>query len=773
MALDRGPLLADETQTGAAWCRSHTALVDDWLAGLFDVTAGGPGLALVAVGGYGRAELCPQSDIDVMLLHDRGGDVVSIAHRIWYPVWDAGLHLGHSVRTVKEALDLAGDDLDTATALLTVRHVAGDRTLTARLAGDALNQWRRRGRRWLTELGASVSLRHEKADEVAFRLEPDLKEGRGGLRDVHALRWAQAAHRVLLEHDEASLTAAYSVLLDARVELQRHTGRPSNVLALQEQDAVAAALGDADADALMARVAEAARSIAWTSDDAWRRVRLSVRGPLGRVGRRSRPLGPGLELRAGEVHVDPALALDDDPWLVLRAAAAAASQRTVIDRLSLERLAAASPAPMPEPWPAGAREAFVELLLTGRPMVPVVEALDQRGLWTRVLPEWQPVRARPQRNPYHRWTVDRHLLETVANAARLAGRVGRPDLLVVAALLHDIGKGTGGDHTEVGTALALRVAARMGFDEADVATVGAVVSQHLLLPDVATRRDIDDPTTIDRVAAAVGSAERLALLAALTEADSLATGPAAWGTWKAELVGQLVSRVALVLGGAASEPSEPTGAGAMAAASFPSGEQLAWLAGGGRRFEVDDRTLTVATDDRPGIFSRVAGVLALHGLDVVAAAAHSTDDGRALAQFRVDDPVRDEVPWDRVVADLGLALDGRLALGARLAERARTYGRRRPALPRPAAAAVTFDDDASTDATVIDVEADDGIGVLYRITRALAELDLDIRAAKVQTLGGQVVDAFYVRDANGGRITDGHARGEIERAVLHSLAGEL
>jgi [protein-PII] uridylyltransferase len=292
--------------------------------------------------------------------------------------------------------------------------------------------------------------------------------------------------------------------------------------------------------------------------------------------------------------------------------------------------------------------------------------------------------------------------------------------------------------------------------------VVALVEHHLLLSDVATRRDLDDATTIERVAAATGTVERLRLLAALTEADSRATSPAAWSPWKAELVGRLVERVEHVL-----EGGELTG---MVTQYFPTAEELAELAAGGRTVEGSDDVLTVMTDDRPGIFSRVAGVLALHGLDVLSAVAHSTDDGRALARFKVVDPMRSTVPWPRVVADLDLALTGRLAVPARLAERARAYGPRRRQAAPPATTAVCFDDVASTASTVIDVHAPDAVGVLYRITRALAELDLDIRSAKVQTLGHQVVDAFYVRDADGAKITDADVLGEIRRAILHSLS---
>src|SRR5579862_508610 len=249
MSLDRATVLADGALRGHDWCRRYTATVDHWLEGLFAEATGGDaeGTALVAVGGYGRGELCPQSDVDVYLVHSRR-DVAAIAERVWYPVWDEGVHLGHSVCTVREALRLAGDDLETATALLSARHVAGDEALTLALSGKAEDLWRGKSKRWLAELGARVALRHEQFGEIAFSLEPDLKEGRGGLRDVHALGWAEAAHRVLLEHDELTIANAYAALLDVRIELQRRTGRPSNVLALQDQHDVAEALGDPGAD---------------------------------------------------------------------------------------------------------------------------------------------------------------------------------------------------------------------------------------------------------------------------------------------------------------------------------------------------------------------------------------------------------------------------------------------------------------------------------------------------------------------------------------------
>jgi [protein-PII] uridylyltransferase len=760
MGLQRGALLANETLHGAQWCDAYTSTVDAWLAGLFE-TAVGPratGVALVATGGYGRRELCPRSDIDVMFV-SQSESTHDLAEQIWYPAWDEDLHLGHSVCTPSQALDLASEDLHTATALLSARHVAGDPRVSAALARDGRAQWQKRARRWLTDLGRSVAAHHQLTGDVAFSLEPDLKEGRGGLRDVHALSWVQLARPVLTPWDEQALREAYAVLLAVRVELQRVTDRPSNVLTLQDQDALAVATGYTDADSLMHGVSGAARSISWTSDDAWRRINTSLRGPLGRIGRRRLRLAPHIQIVDGEVHADDPSA--SDPVLMLQSAQAAADHGAALARDTLEHFAATL-APPPEPWTEEIRRRFVDLLLTGRAAVPVIEALDRRDIWTKFVPEWADVRARPQRNPYHRYTVDRHLLEAAANAARLAGSVDRPDVLVVTAFIHDLGKRERGDHSAAGVILAERIAARMGWDADDRETIATLVRHHLLLADVATRRDLDDDTVIKQVAHAVGTSERLHLLAALTEADSLATGPAAWGPWKAELVGVLVERVDHVLG----EGGHPPARGDR----FPTDNQLRRLAQGGRTIEGTDDRLTVMCDDRPGTFSRVAGVLALHGLDVVSAAAHSTDDSRALSEFRlVRPPPIERDGWGRVVHDLELALDGRLALSARVADRAETYRRRQRHALALQGPVVTFDNDASTSATVIDVHAPNGVGVLYRITRALAELDLDIRTAKAETRDHAVADAFYVRDARGAKVTDADVLAEVARAVIHAI----
>ncbi len=775
----RDALIGDPALGGRTLCRALSGATDDILVNLWQHAASSitarrkrSSAALVAVGGYGRGELAPQSDVDVLLVHDgKVGGIEEAATALWYPLWDAGLKLGHAVRSFDDQLALAGDDLDTATATLSVRYLAGDEELAARLATEGLARWRRNGRRWLDALRSKVIERRTQAGDVAFLLEPDLKDGHGGLRDVQTLWWAADADLVVPVDDLAQLDECYGRIVDMRVALHRVTGRPGDVLRLEDQDAVASAVGAASADALMADLAAAARTIGWIAEGAWRHV---SRHQLGHEER----VGDGLVVVDREVELAPRADPAADPAIVLRAARVAAQRDVPLSRSTLDRLAAELDADAwQERWPPGALTELVLLLNQGHRAIDVLESLDQRGILVRLVPEWEPVRSRPQRNAYHRFTVDRHLWETAANAAALADGVARPDLLVLGALFHDIGKGYPGDHTTAGMALLRDIGPRLGLPAHDVAILVAMVEHHLLLPDVAIRRDLTDPATIKRVADAVGSTQLLGLLDALTQADSLATGPSAWGSWKAQLVADLVRRTRLALDGR--EPGEVT------ERTFPDPATLAIMAQG--RFDVrttvdapdpagdehGTEVMTVVCDDAPGSFARIAGVLSLRGLDVLTAWAYSGELGgppMAASQFRVVPP-RGGVDWTPIVEDLRHALDGQLAIEARLAERARTYRRRRPVQAQPPGPpAVTFHDEESHTSTVIEVRAPNRIGVLHRIARALAEVGLDIRHATVQTLGEDVVDTFYVQGRNGSRIDDAFHRAEIERAVLHAVS---
>jgi len=322
----------------------------------------------------------------------------------------------------------------------------------------------------------------------------------------------------------------------------------------------------------------------------------------------------------------------EDPLLLLRLMVTAAQQRSRIGWPALDRIATTEWS-MPEPWPEEARTLFVELFLEGEAAIPVVEAVDQFELFTKLLPEWEPSRCKPQRNAYHRFTVDRHLLEAAAEAAKRVDRVDRPDLLVVGALLHDIGKGFPGDHTEVGIDLVNVIGRRMGYPEEDVASLVAMVAHHLLLPDVATRRDIEDVTTITSVAEQVGSVGVLRLLGALTESDSIATGPSAWSSWKAGLVRDLVRRTEHHLAGGRAEDLGRT---------FPTDDQIALMRTRESMVYGDMLTLTAIVPDGRGIFSKTVGALAINGLDVMQANVH-TEGQMALHQVLVSSSLSGDI----------------------------------------------------------------------------------------------------------------------------------
>ena len=534
-----------EAMTSFAADRARrTAQVDRWLAELLGAE---PGVALVAVGGYGRKELLPRSDLDVVLLHDGRDGIAGIADRIWYPVWDSGAELDHAVRTVPQARRVARGDLKVALGLLSARHVAGDPDLTERLRAGALEDWRAAAPARMAELRAAHDERTRISGELAFLLEPDLKEARGGLRDVHAIQAVAAAW--VAPAPGPRVRTAYEQILDARHALHEVTGRRLDRLVLEEQDEVARALGLLDGDVLLRMLAGAGRTVAYGVDHTFRQTDRLRGRRLRRRRADRRPLADGVVEQDGEVVLARAADPAGDPVLVLRAAAAAAQAGLPLAPRTLDRLTECPP--LPVPWPAPARDALLALLGAGPSAVGVWEALDTEGLITSLIPDWERVRNRPQRNPLHKFTVDRHLVEAAAHAATLTREVARPDLLLLAALLHDIGKGWPGDHSVTGEVVARDAGRRMGLPDPDVELIASAVRHHLLLPVVATRRDLDDPVTVKQVAALVPSRALLELLHALAIADGLATGPAAWNEWKARLVADLVRRVTAVLAGRA------------------------------------------------------------------------------------------------------------------------------------------------------------------------------------------------------------------------------
>lgn len=792
-------LLQEKTQSGPPRRAALARITDEWLTALFTAAAeaaGVRGAALVAVGGYGRGELSPRSDLDLLLLHDGSagaGAIAALADRIWYPVWDLGLALDHSVRTPGEALKTAGEELKVQLGLLDARPVAGDLGLVAGLRTAILADWRNQAPKRLPALDELCRERAERMGELQFLLEPDLKEARGGLRDATALRAVAASW--VADAPREGLAEARRTLLDARDALHLTTGRATDRLALQEQDQVAGALGLLDSDALLRQVYEAARTVSYATDVTWREVnrvlrarsvRPRLRAILGggtKAAPERTPLAEGVVEAEGEVVLARTARPEKDPVLTLRAAAAAAESGLPLSRHLVRHLRTAAQ-PMPVPWPPQAREELVTLLGAGESTVGVWEALEAEGIITRLLPDWERVHCRPQRNPVHTWTVDRHLVETAVRASSLTRRVGRPDLLLVAALLHDIGKGWPGDHSVAGEVIARDMAARIGFDKQDVGVLATLVRHHLLLIETATRRDLDDPATVRSVATAVGSASTLELLHALTEADALATGPAAWSSWRASLVTDLVKRVAALLAGEEPPEPEPLAPSAeqerLAIEALRTGEPVLSLHTQPEPVSEDGEPgpvgveLLIALPDRPGVLPAAAGVLALHRLTVRAADLRAVElptelgetAGLLVLSWRVAAEYGSLPQAVRLRADLVRALDGSLDIRTRLAEREAAYPRRRGVKAPPPR--VTVAAAGSRLATVIEVRAQDAPGLLHRIGWALEQSAVRVRSAHVSTLGANAVDAFYVTDTDGEPLPRERAAAvarEVEKAL--------
>ncbi|MDH6136998.1 [protein-PII] uridylyltransferase [Kitasatospora sp. MAA4] len=803
---DRAELLARPGLSGPARRIALAELADRWLSSLLEQADPPAHVALVAVGGYGRGELSPRSDLDVLLLHD-GAEVGALAERLWYPVWDSGVALDHSVRSLAEARTVAAADLRAQLGLLDARHIAGDAELTAALRSAILADWRAGAADRLPELRELGRARAERHGELAFLLEPDLKEARGGLRDAVALDAIAASW--LADAPREGLAAAVQRLSDVRDALHLTTGRATERLSLQDQDQVAATLGVLDADTLLRQIYEAARTISYAGDVTWRAVdrvlaARSTKGrrpfsfPFGGSGRGAgaaargavvrRPLAEGVVEQDGEAVLALGARPAHDPVLVLRVAAAAAQAGLVVGHATVRRLAAESK-PLPVPWPDEAREQLITLLGAGEPGVPVWEALEAEGLITRLLPDWERVRCRPQRNAVHVWTVDRHLVETAVRAAAMTRRVARPDLLLVAALLHDLGKGWPGDHSEAGEVIVRDVASRMGFDQDDTESLAMLVRHHLTLVETATRRDPDDPATVELIAKTVGTVRHLELLHALTEADATATGPAAWSSWRASLVAGLVDRVAAVLTkGPSCPPAGKEGDPALPPALAPSvdherlaieaarteGPALSLRAEAAHDPEAGEPMgvrLDLAVPDRPGLLGTVAGVLALHRLAVRSLHLCELDPIGAgpvlLLSWTVAAEYGELPEAARLRADLRRAMDGSLDVARRLAERDAAAPRRRGISTPPPVVAVA-PGGASASATVLEVRAHDAPGLLHRIGRALDEAGVRVRTAHVSTLGADAVDAFYLTDPAGRPLAPEQAR-EVAAAVQRTL----
>ena len=760
-------------------------------------------VALVALGGYGRGVLAPGSDVDLLILYHASStpDVAALAEHLLYPLWDAGLRVGHAVRTPDACAEIAAGRLDATTAMLDGRVLAGSASAWDEVRSALLALVRDDPRAFAERLAADREARRDRFGSVSSLLEPELKEGVGGLRDVHALGWLQTAIGPQLEDagilrgsERRSVEAAEEFLTRVRGALHLESGRGSDRLLAELQPSIAPAMGFADepglpaVDGLMRSVFEQARQVEHVSASVFDRFLRGSSAPAP---------------------------VDATAQGILRAFATVARDGDVMPAASLDAVAAVS-IDADLPWNHSIRAAFLELLRCGPGAVHGLETLDRVGLLERYVPAWGPVRCRPQRDPYHRASVDVHLLDSLAGVSRLLDdpgddptvalavhEVADADALRLGALLHDIGKTGEGHHVEVGTRVAGETLDHMGVSGPTAELARFLVAEHLLLSDTATRRDLDDERLIVGVADRVGDPGRLAALYLLTKADAEATGPLAWTPWRATLVRELVAKVRHVL------ERDDVGWGTAERLTARAEEIRASLAGEDPeaierfllrmprgyvltvpidRVPVHHRLLTpvvgrhevrthasegsragaydlvVVAADRPGLLSMIGGALSLAGLSILTAQVFTTDDGVAVDLFEIEGVFETDVAeerWREFRTTLRKAIEGRLSLDHRVREKRRHY----PVPQRDVPVRVEVDNHASDFFTVIEVGAPDRLGLLFDVTRTFGELQLDVHLAKVATFGARVVDSFYVRDDLGRKVDDLERVRELERAL--------
>jgi [protein-PII] uridylyltransferase len=795
------------------------------------------GIALIALGGYGRSELAPNSDLDLLLLH-RGwssADVTALNRAVMYPLWDSKRELGDRIRDPKDVLRTLAH-IDEVCALLDARLLSGDRGLFADMRAGVWRRIERSRASFFADLVKASAERHARYGHAGHLLEPNIRDSAGGLRDIHTVGWASKVlpgsrggidslvdAGFLSRIDAELVTSARSYLLRLRVELHLATGRHQDQLYLAEQDEIAERLGYTaldgrpPADRLMQELYFHTREADAVVSNFWDRViHLKPRRRFRGSSRESVSVADGCVVKDGRLEVVATTNVGENAagWMrVFRQSALRGVQvgRHSINRLH-EEIAAVT---KPLPWSGETRDVFLDVLQSADGGARALDVMVMGGLLPALLPEWEPIRAFPQRDLYHRFTVDRHLIAAVEELARSREvadpdvrdawtSVGDADALFVAALLHDIGKGRGGDHSALGAELASGVAARMELTAAQIDDVAFLVREHLLLAETATRRDLNDPKTTEETAGRVGDVRRLAMLHLLTRADSLATGPEAWSSFRSSLVRELYTRTRDFLEGAPLQ--EAASAERLAQLSVAlelshadalrligpmpeswvmstdpgsAGRQIALLSdplgpdevrtGVHSSAEADE--LIVVAHDRPGLFSIVAGVLALRGFDIHDAEIYTRSDGIALEVFRVighHGSVSDE-RWARIGADIVAALGGSLDLDAELATKSTQTRRRREPRRRERAARVVVDNGASDANTVVEVHTSDRLGLLRLITKTLAEAGCDLSLAKVATYGVQVVDVFYVRDLEGRKITDPAHIQRIESSLVAAL----
>lgn len=809
----------------------HTRLTDQFISHCSGSLAVTDGIALVALGGYGREELFPFSDIDLMLLHEPGHkeQVEAVVNAVFYPLWDAGLEIGHSVRTVKESLTAAEEDFHFWVALLDARLISGSKKLFNRLIKTFRDKFvEGRRREFLKKMLTAREARHEKFGRHSYHLEPHIKEGLGGLRDIQSLFWTAKAvfglknlgdieNAGLLSREERlKFEEAWNNLTRIRNRLHYISGLKNDQLFFEHQEEMAKAFGYQsagpflDVEQFMRDVYAHMQAIAVTVNLFFEHVSETL--GLSSTTINDKILEPGIEILNDKILLTDLDRLHKKTNLLFRIFFWAAktgfaihhrTRKQIVDNLRL----------IDAKFKKSRRNSlvFLDILQTSQNPLPVLAAMLETGLLGAYIPEFARLDSLAQHDIYHVYTVDRHLLQTLSELSKLREEattiyqgVSSPGILFLAALLHDIGKGnqdTGRNHSERGSDIVGEIARRLGLHKKEQEDLIFLVQNHLFMTDTALRRDLEDETLIARCARHISNSDRLAMLYLLSVADARATGPSAWNDWKAALLLELYFKIGLLL--EKDSLSKPNRNQAVDwtrkkvkkllgkdcdfdlkilpedyLLSF-SPEEIAYHINRGQEKDLQEIiiypdikegcwTLLILTRDQPGLLSRICGVLTLHNLDVLAAQIFTWQDGTVVDILDVNSAVGELYSgqdWQTLEADLKKTIRQKLGLAHRLYRKPKPLGRKSGPTGRKKAK-VLIDNDISDEYSLIEVFAGDRDGLLYELTRTMSEMGINIFRAKIENQAGKVIDAFYVLDGDGNKLEDQAVQEELRQSLL-------
>ncbi len=841
--------LWEQGLSGRSLLRNHSRLADGFIEECFQETEI-PGfeesVALVALGGYGRQELFPFSDIDLMVLYrpELAGEIGKVADSVLYPLWDTGLEVGHGVRTVEESVEQASRDYFFQVALLDARLISGSQLLFYELQSAYLAEFiegKRDG--FVRSMKRFRDDRCERFGSHSYLLEPHIKEGKGGLRDIQAMLWtAKVVYGlegltgivnagILLEEEQVEFVESWDTLVKIRNRLHYISKRKNDQLYFEQQEEMANAFGYKDeggvlgVENFMRHTYGHLQTIAITTDLFFEHVDEVLGLAGGDLKVSDKVIEKGIELRGSKVYLTANVSqLNAKPHLLMRVFLAASrlgvpvhhrAKKIITANLHLitDKVRCSSRMSVP----------FFTILEGAKEPLKVLTSMLETGLLATYLPEFSKIVTLAQHDVYHIYTVDRHSLQAVAELVEVIEQeqqvyesVESRKVLFLGMLLHDIGKGSGGDHSDYGASLVLEIGQRVGLSEKECEALSFLVKYHLFLPENALRRDLNDSAFIKRCAETIGGVSRLSMLYLVSVADAKATGPSAWSDWKAALLQEMYHKVLPYLEGANYGGGEGAVERQVEDGVVWLREQVRKLLSGkeGVRVDVEEllpdyllsftpesvvhhievhrdnykllrqRSLVTARDDgerwsllvmatdRPGLLAKMCGVLALNNLTVLKAQIFTWADGTVVDVIDVhstDGLSFDERDWEGLNRDLDLAIAHRLGLGHRLYKKLKAAHARRRDLVGRKEPKVVVDNDTSDMFSVVEVYADDRAGQLYHITQTLADFGINIHKAFIATEVDQLIDVFYVLDSEGNKIEDAEFIDEIISGVLYSL----